>query len=142
VPDINNLGKLLSLEWQLPTPQTDGVLAQFPHRWMEFQRVGEQSWHASEQCSWAFDLQTISPVAPKSKKPTSLTCLLGNEVLSTYDKPSHKPRTFRWAASDSLSRSAATLLVITSKLSVLSIGFVGLRNNFMRPKINQLEADR
>lgn len=28
-----NLGKLLSLKQQLPTPQTNGVLAQFPHRW-------------------------------------------------------------------------------------------------------------
>jgi hypothetical protein len=29
MPDINNLGKLLSLKLQLPTPQTDAVLAQF-----------------------------------------------------------------------------------------------------------------
>jgi hypothetical protein len=28
VPDINNLGKLLSLKQQLPTLQIDGVLAQ------------------------------------------------------------------------------------------------------------------
>jgi len=31
VPVINNLGKLLSLKQQLPTPQTDGVLTQFWH---------------------------------------------------------------------------------------------------------------
>jgi hypothetical protein len=32
VPDINNLGKLLSLNQQLQAPQNDGVLAQFWHR--------------------------------------------------------------------------------------------------------------
>ena len=32
MPDINNLGKLLSLKLQLPTQQTDGVLTQFWHR--------------------------------------------------------------------------------------------------------------
>jgi hypothetical protein len=54
------------------------------------------------------------------EKPTSLTCLLGNAValhlLQTLDRINHDipvgPR------SASLGRSAATLLVITSKVSV------------------------
>ena len=53
MPVIDNLGKLLSLEQQLPTSQTDEVLTQFPHRWNS-NEVGEKSWHASEQCSFTF----------------------------------------------------------------------------------------
>ena len=37
VPDINNLGKLLSIKQQLRAPQRYGVLAQFPHRWTSSQ---------------------------------------------------------------------------------------------------------
>ena len=73
-----------------------------PNRWgfgtvsaqLEFQRVGGQAWHASEQCSWVCLISKRFHRLPQIEKPTSLTCLLGNQValhlLQTVDHISHE----------------------------------------------------
>jgi hypothetical protein len=74
---------------------------------------------------WGFGTVSAQVERLHPNREADAHCWLGNEVIFTYYKPSHKPRTFPRAASASLSRSAATLLVTTWTLSVLSIGFVG-----------------